>query len=64
MKNVTCKRCKEILATCPKNEYGFALASLVYDVGNTSKVELGHQFYHTKNGQVAICVATKTIGKT
>ncbi len=53
--DVTCPECRRRLAELdnPTN------ARSAFEVGNVSRTELGHQFFHSESGRVAICSAAR-----
>lgn len=53
---VTCPDCQRRLIDLVNRG---AFASQVYEVGNIAKSEMGHQYYFTHGGRVALCIAQK-----
>jgi len=53
-RDVTCKECIRRL-----KELGHLRASEVYNVGNPARPGMGHVYYFTKDGKIALCAADR-----
>lgn len=53
---VTCERCKQRKAEL---EAAKTPAHRVYEVGNPASPGMGHMYYFTSTGRIALCIADK-----